>query len=54
MRIIAALVVLIMAGGIVDASIYDGQYRRDAFADVSYQARKMADDVRLWIAKLIR
>ena len=53
-RSLIALVILIGAGCVADAVVYDGRYRRQVFAEASYQGQSMADDVHRWIERQFR
>ena len=50
MRTLVLLAFIIGIGGVVDAVVYDGRYRRE----ISYRIQNMGDDVRQWVGKNIR
>lgn len=52
MRGFIFLAILIGIGLTMDAFIYEGRYRRQAWNDASYQAEKANFEVQYWIRKL--
>jgi hypothetical protein len=40
--------------GLIDASVYDGHYRRQAWNDANYQAQMANSEIQSWIRKLGR
>jgi hypothetical protein len=54
MRGLIVLAILIGIGLTIDAFVYDGRYRRQAWNDASYQAQMANSEVQYWIRKLGR
>jgi hypothetical protein len=52
MRGFIFLAILIGIGLTMDAFVYEGRYRRQAWNDASYQAEKANSEVQYWIRKL--